>query len=323
MCAPSLRYRCDLRGGGWPPLLEVRGEIFMPRQGFEALNRRQREQGDKTFANPRNAAAGSLRQLDPKVTATRPLAMFCYGLGEVEGHPMSATHSDNMALLRDWGLPISPELQVVSGLDGCARLFRRRSARAAIRCRTTSTGWCSRSNGIADQQALGFVSRAPRWAIAQKFPAQEELTDVEAVEFQVGRTGAITPVARLKPVFVGGVTVSNATLHNMDEVQRKDVRVGDTVYVRRAGDVIPEVVRVLPERRPADATPVVMPAHCPVCGSDDRTHRGRGGGALLRRPVLRRAAQGGGQAFRLAPRDGYRRAGRQAHRPADRSGTDQ
>jgi DNA ligase (NAD+) len=255
-----------LRGRSWPCVLEVRGEVFMPKRGFEALNRRQREQGAKTFANPRNAAAGSLRQLDPKVTAMRPLMMFCYGLGEVEAHPMTASHSDNMALLRDWGLPISPELQVLSGLDACLAYF---SAMAARRDTLPYDidGVVFKVNSIADQEALGFVSRAPRWAIAQKFPAQEALTEIEAVEFQVGRTGAVTPVARLKPVLVGGVTVSNATLHNMDEVERKDVRVGDTVYVRRAGDVIPEIVRVLPERRPADATPVLMPAHCPVCGS--------------------------------------------------------
>ena len=255
-----------LRGRSWPRVLEVRGEVFMPKRGFEALNRRQREQGAKTFANPRNAAAGSLRQLDPKVTAMRPLMMFCYGLGEVEAHPMTASHSDNMALLRDWGLPISPELQVLSGLDACLAYF---SAMAARRDTLPYDidGVVFKVNSIADQEALGFVSRAPRWAIAQKFPAQEALTEIEAVEFQVGRTGAVTPVARLKPVSVGGVTVSNATLHNMDEVERKDVRVGDTVYVRRAGDVIPEIVRVLPERRPADAAPVVMPGHCPVCGS--------------------------------------------------------
>ncbi len=209
----------QLRGRDWPRVLEVRGEVFMPKRGFEALNRRQREQGAKTFANPRNAAAGSLRQLDPKVTATRPLMMFCYGLGEVEGHPMSTTHSDNMALLRDWGLPISPELQVLSGLDGCLAYFSAMGTRRDA-LPYDIDGVVFKVNSIADQEALGFVSRAPRWAIAQKFPAQEALTEIEAVEFQVGRTGAVTPVARLKPVSVGGVTVSNATLHNMDEVDR-------------------------------------------------------------------------------------------------------
>ena len=256
-----------LRGEDWPPLLEVRGEIFMPRKGFEALNARQRELGEKTFVNPRNAAAGSLRQLDPRITASRPLAMFCYGLGEVGGHPMAETHSANMRLLKGWGLPVSPELAVVTGLDACAAYFTAIAERRN-RLPYDIDGVVFKVDRIADQQELGFVSRAPRWAIARKFPAQEELTVIEAVEFQVGRTGAVTPVARLKPVFVGGVTVSNATLHNMQEVHRKDVRIGDTVFVRRAGDVIPEVVRVLPERRPKGAKEIEMPAHCPVCGSD-------------------------------------------------------
>lgn len=256
-----------LRGDDWPPVLEVRGEIFMPRRGFEALNARQRAQGDKVFANPRNAAAGSLRQLDPGITAARPLAMFCYGLGEVEGRAMAPTHSGNMTLLKGWGLPVSPEMRVVSGLPQCMAYFEDIGVRRA-QLAYEIDGVVFKVDSIADQRQLGFVSRAPRWAIASKFPAQEELTVVEAVEFQVGRTGAVTPVARLKPVFVGGVTVSNATLHNMDEVQRKDVRVGDTVVVRRAGDVIPEVVRVLTERRPTGTRKVKLPAQCPVCGSD-------------------------------------------------------
>ncbi len=255
-----------LLGGDWPKVLEVRGEIFMPKQGFESLNERQRAQGAKTFANPRNAAAGSLRQLDPRITAERPLTLFCYGTGEIVDHPMTQTHSGNMALLKHWGLPVSPELAVVTGIDACAGYFedigRRRDTLAY-----DIDGVVFKVDSLADQVELGYVSRAPRWAIAHKFPAQEELTVVEAVEFQVGRTGAVTPVARLKPVFVGGVTVSNATLHNMDEVERKDVRVGDTVFVRRAGDVIPEVVRVLLERRPEHTEPVVLPGACPVCGS--------------------------------------------------------
>jgi DNA ligase (NAD+) len=256
-----------LRGSGWPGLLEVRGEVFMPRQGFQDLNARQRDKGEKTFANPRNAAAGSLRQLDPAVTATRPLAFFCYGLGQVAGPAIAETHSDAMARLRDWGLPVSPELEVVRGLDGCTAYYRRiGEVRDALAY--DIDGVVFKVNDYMAQRSLGFVSRAPRWAVAYKFPAQEALTVVEAVEFQVGRTGAVTPVARLQPVFVGGVTVSNATLHNMDEVQRKDVRVGDTVYVRRAGDVIPEVVRVLPDKRPPHARPVELPAHCPECGSD-------------------------------------------------------
>jgi DNA ligase (NAD+) len=256
-----------LRGEGWPDVLEVRGEIFMPKAGFAALNERQRRTDAKTFANPRNAAAGSLRQLDPKITAARPLEMFCYGLGEVQGRVLADTHSAAMRRLRDWGLPVSPELRVVEGLGACSAYFddigrRRHDLPYEI------DGVVFKVDAVADQQALGFVSRAPRWAIAWKFPAQEALTVVEAVEFQVGRTGAVTPVARLRPVQVGGVTVSNATLHNMDEVARKDVHVGDTVYVRRAGDVIPEVVRVVVERRPADAAAVELPAQCPVCGSD-------------------------------------------------------
>jgi DNA ligase (NAD+) len=261
---PSVPLR--LHGDDVPAVLEVRGEIFMPRQGFEKLNQRQRDLGLKTFANPRNAAAGSLRQLDPRITAQRPLAIFCYGLGEMVGHPMHETHSGNMALLRGWGLPVSPELQVCATRSACHAYF------AGIGKRRDSLaydidGVVFKVDGIRQQEALGFVARAPRWAIAQKFPAQEELTRVEGIEFQVGRTGALTPVARLRPVLVGGVTVSNATLHNMDEIERKDVRVGDTVIVRRAGDVIPEVVRSLQERRPARTVPVQLPAACPVCGS--------------------------------------------------------
>ena len=256
-----------LLGEGWPARLEVRGEIFMPRQGFDALNRRQRERGEKTFANPRNAAAGSLRQLDPRITATRPLAMYCYGLGEVGGKLAAQTHSGCMHLLRGWGLPVSPELAVLTGLEACAAYFADIGARRGSLAYDID-GVVFKVDNLADQKALGYVARSPRWAIAQKFPAQEALTTVVAVEFQVGRTGAVTPVARLAPVFVGGVTVSNATLHNMDEVRRKDVRVGDTVYVRRAGDVIPEVVRVLAERRPQKTQAVELPSRCPVCGSE-------------------------------------------------------
>ncbi len=251
----------------WPRVLEVRGEIFMPKPGFEQLNRRQRAKGEKPFANPRNAAAGSLRQLDSRITATRPLAMFCYGTGEVIGHAMTDSHSKNMQLLKGWGLPISPELMVLNSMADCHAYFARiGEQREALDY--DIDGVVFKVDNIEQQQVLGFVARAPRWAIAQKFPAQEELTIVEDIEFQVGRTGAITPVARLKPVFVGGVTVSNATLHNMDEVTRKDVRVGDTVIVRRAGDVIPEVVRSLPQRRLQDAVAVQMPTRCPVCDSE-------------------------------------------------------
>jgi len=255
-----------LIGEGWPAVLEVRGEIVMPRSGFEALNRRQLARGEKPFANPRNAAAGSLRQLDSRVTAERPLIFFAYGVGEVVGHPMCESHSGNMALLRDWGLPIPRELESCAGIDACHAYYRRMLEQRS-ELDYDIDGVVYKVDRLDWQQALGFVARAPRWAIARKFPAEEALTVVEDVDFQVGRTGALTPVARLKPVFVGGVTVSNATLHNMDEVERKDIWVGDSVIVRRAGDVIPEVVRSLPERRPADARRVVLPAQCPVCGS--------------------------------------------------------
>jgi len=256
-----------LLGEGFPEVLEVRGEIFMSKAGFEALNKRALEAGEKTFVNPRNAAAGSLRQLDPRITARRPLLFYCYGFGEVQPGPLEPTHSASIRRLREWGLPISPLLAVVQGVDGCLDYFRQIAARRD-RLDYDIDGVVFKVDELELEQRLGFVSKAPRWAIAHKFPAQEELTRIEAVEFQVGRTGAVTPVARLEPVFVGGVTVSNATLHNMDEVQRKDVRIGDTVIVRRAGDVIPEVVQVVLERRPKETQPVELPSHCPVCGAD-------------------------------------------------------
>lgn len=256
-----------LLGEGWPEVLEVRGEIYMPKKGFMALNQAARDKGDKTFANPRNAAAGSLRQLDASVTASRPLRFCCYGWGEYQEPLPHGSYHQMLQALKAYGIPISPELRVLNGLDDCAEYFaqlgRRRDA-----LDYDIDGVVYKVDDLRQQAELGFVSRAPRWAIARKYPAQEELTVIEDVEFQVGRTGAVTPVARLKPVFVGGVTVSNATLHNMDEVKRKDVRVGDTVFVRRAGDVIPEVVRVLPERRPADAREIQLPLQCPVCGAD-------------------------------------------------------
>ena len=255
-----------LRGSGYPPLLEVRGEIYMLREGFESLNARAREQGEKPFVNPRNAAAGSLRQLDARVTAVRPLQMCCYSVGLAEGGELPAEHSGVLELLHAWGLRINAESAVVTGLAGCHAYFDRMAARRDS-LPYDIDGIVFKVNDLALQRRLGFVSRAPRWAIARKFPAQEELTRLLDVEFQVGRTGAITPVARLEPVFVGGVTVSNATLHNADEVARLDVRIGDMVVVRRAGDVIPQVVSVLVERRPASARPVVFPQSCPVCGS--------------------------------------------------------
>ncbi len=255
-----------LEGDDWPQVLEVRGEVFMPRRGFETLNRRAREAGEKTFVNPRNAAAGSLRQLDPRLTAQRPLTFYAYGFGEVSAGSVADSQSACMARLREWGVPVSPLAQRVEGVAGCLNYFR-----TIQQQRDTLPydidGVVFKVDDLRLQADLGFVSRAPRWAIAYKFPAQEEMTRVEAIEFQVGRTGAVTPVARLQPVFVGGVTVSNATLHNMDEVRRKDVRPGDTVVVRRAGDVIPEVVSVVDPARADRGEPVMLPEHCPVCGS--------------------------------------------------------
>ncbi|MEN8213582.1 MAG: NAD-dependent DNA ligase LigA [Pseudomonadota bacterium] len=255
-----------LLGDDYPRVLEVRGEVFMPLAGFNTFNKRARERDEKAFANPRNAAAGSLRQLDSRVTAQRPLAFYAYGVGEVDSSP-AVTQYGVIMRLREWGIPVSPELRVVAGVEACLdyyhELLQRRDSLAY-----EIDGIVYKVNSLEQQQQLGFVSRAPRWAVAHKFPAQEELTLLDAVEFQVGRTGAITPVARLQPVTVAGVVVSNATLHNMDEVQRKDIHIGDTVIIRRAGDVIPEVVSVVGERRPADAKEVVMPRQCPVCGSE-------------------------------------------------------
>ncbi len=256
-----------LQGEGWPLVLEVRGEVFLTHRRFAQINDHARRTGGKIFANPRNAAAGSLRQLDARITAARHLDMFCYGPGAIEGEAWSDSHSGTLERIAAWGLPVSPEVRVVDGVDGCIA-YHAEMADRRDRLAYDIDGVVFKVDAHADQERLGFVARAPRWAVAFKFPAREELTTVQAVEFQVGRTGAVTPVARLAPVSVGGVTVSNATLHNMDEIERKDVRVGDTVYVRRAGDVIPEIVRVLPQRRPANAVPVALPTYCPVCGSD-------------------------------------------------------
>lgn len=254
-----------LQGSGWPATLEVRGEVFMSKAGFERLNEAQLASGGKTFANPRNAAAGSLRQLDSKITASRPLEFCCYGLGQVSAD-IADTHIGNLQQLKQWGLPISRELRLAKGIDECLDYYReigeRRNALAY-----EIDGVVFKVNSIASQRELGFRAREPRWAIAHKFPAMEELTELLDVEFQVGRTGAVTPVARLKPVKVAGVTVSNATLHNMDEVARLGLMIGDTVIIRRAGDVIPQVVQVVVERRPQDARPVQIPESCPVCGS--------------------------------------------------------
>jgi DNA ligase (NAD+) len=254
-----------LHGNGWPETLEVRGEVFMSKAGFERLNASQLEVGGKTFANPRNAAAGSLRQLDSKITANRPLEFCCYGIGQVS-HDIADTHTGNLQQLKAWGMPISREMKIAHGIEDCLKYYhdigeKRLSLPYEI------DGVVFKVNSIASQRELGFRAREPRWAIAHKFPAMEELTELLDVEFQVGRTGAVTPVARLKPVKVAGVTVANATLHNMDEVARLGLMIGDTVIIRRAGDVIPQVVQVVQERRPADARVVEVPQVCPVCGS--------------------------------------------------------
>ncbi|MDJ0906978.1 MAG: NAD-dependent DNA ligase LigA [Woeseiaceae bacterium] len=255
-----------LIGSGYPATLEVRGEVFMPKAGFEAYNEKAAAAGEKTFVNPRNAAAGSLRQLDPQLTAARPLDMYAYSVGRIDGGDLPQTHSEVLERLQNWGLKVCPERRVVSGVEGCLDFYRDiGDKRDGLPYEID--GVVYKVDDLQQQRELGFVSRAPRWAIAHKFPAQEELTTVEGVEFQVGRTGALTPVARLKPVFVGGVTVSNATLHNIDELHRKDVRVGDTVTIRRAGDVIPEVVGVIRSRRPKGTRKVKLPERCPVCDS--------------------------------------------------------
>jgi DNA ligase (NAD+) len=256
-----------LRGTAIPPVLEARGEVFMPKAGFLAYNQRALETGEKPFVNPRNAAAGSLRQLDPTITAQRPLDIFFYGVGDHEGWAPPPTQSGVLEGLRELGLKICPEWKKVDGILGCLAYY------ASIGSKRDDLpyeidGVVYKVNDLGWQTALGFVSRAPRWAIAHKFPAQEELTVVQNIEFQVGRTGAITPVARLEPFFGGGAKVSNATLHNIDEMTRRDVRVGDTVIVRRAGDVIPEIVKVVKDWRPAKARRVRLPKRCPICKSD-------------------------------------------------------
>jgi len=255
-----------LLGQDYPDVLEVRGEIIMPKAGFAALNKRQIEKNEKTFANPRNAAAGSLRQLDPRVTRTRPLETYCYGVGVIQGGETPVTHSAVLQQLRQWGLCVSPEIRVVTGVAECLAYFRDILDRR-VQLAYEIDGVVYKVNNLGDQQSLGQVTRAPRWAIAHKFPAEEELTTLLDIDVQVGRTGKLTPVARLQPVFVGGVTVTNATLHNQDEIDRKDVRIGDTVIVRRAGDVIPEVVSAVLSKRKNKSTPFRMPETCPVCGS--------------------------------------------------------
>lgn len=256
-----------LHGKNVPQVVEIRGEIYMPKAGFEKLNQQRLANNEKLFVNPRNAAAGSLRQLDSSVTASRPLALFCYGLGELQGMERPSSHTEAMQIISEWGGAVSPDTKQLKGVDECLEFLHQLGERRASLSYDID-GVVFKVDDSRLQERLGFVSRAPRWAIAYKFPAQEESTQVIDIEVQVGRTGALTPVARLQPVFVGGVTVSNATLHNEDEVRRKDVRIGDTVIIRRAGDVIPEVVQVVKDKRPANATEFVMPTHCPVCGAE-------------------------------------------------------
>ena len=258
-----------LLGDDPPARLEVRGEIFMPRAGFERMNEAQRERGERTYVNPRNAAAGALRQLDPAVTATRPLSLHCHGTGAVsDDAALPPRHSDVLDALAGWGLPVSPHTKVLAGVEECLAyhtgMGRRRDALGY-----DIDGVVFKLNDLRAREIVGQVSRAPRWAVAYKYPAQEALTRLTGIDVQVGRTGTLTPVARLEPVVVGGATVTNATLHNQDEIDRKDVRVGDTVWVRRAGDVIPEVIRIVPERRSEEGTePFRLPGRCPVCGSE-------------------------------------------------------
>ncbi|MGM8228857.1 NAD-dependent DNA ligase LigA [Cellvibrio sp. ARAG 10.3] len=263
-----------LRGTGFPAVLEVRGEIYMPKSGFEKMNDQARAKGEKLFVNPRNAAAGSLRQLDPRITASRPLEMCAYSVGLVDGvpaeRPWPTRHSDILYALRDWGFLINREMVVAKDIDECIAYYRKIQEKR-MSLAYDIDGIVFKVNQRELQEKLGFISRAPRWAIAYKFPAQEEMTQLLDVEFQVGRTGAVTPVARLQPVFVGGVTVSNATLHNRDEIQRLGIKIGDTVIVRRAGDVIPQIVGIVDTKRPDNVRDVIFPDHCPVCGSPVET----------------------------------------------------
>ncbi|OAI50019.1 DNA ligase (NAD(+)) LigA [Gammaproteobacteria bacterium SCGC AG-212-F23] len=255
-----------LRGSDYPEVLEVRGEVYMPKKEFELLNKRAKEKNEKIFVNPRNAAAGSLRQLDSHITASRHLAIYCYATGVVKGKSMPDTQWEMLLALKSFGFPVSPEIKLVTNIDACLRYYDK-----IMHKRDTLPyeidGVVYKVNDMHLQNKLGFVSRAPRWAVAHKFPAEEVSTIIEDIEFQVGRTGAITPVARLQPVFVGGVTISNATLHNIDEIERKDIYIGDTVIVRRAGDVIPEIVSSIKEKRPQTAKKIKLPKHCPVCHS--------------------------------------------------------
>lgn len=256
-----------LRTDNPPAFIEVRGEVYIPKADFEAYNDKARQRGEKVFANPRNAAAGSLRQLNPAITANRPLAIYCYAIGAYEGAPLPDSHWEQLELLKQFGFRVSSETQLKKGIKGCLDYYQDMAKRRAS-LPFEVDGVVYKIDAIHLQKELGYVSRAPRFACAHKFPASEEMTRLLSVDFQVGRTGALTPVARLEPVSVAGVTVSNATLHNLDEIARKDIRIGDTVIIRRAGDVIPEVVSVILEKRPAETIAIELPEHCPVCGSD-------------------------------------------------------
>ncbi|MCS3600948.1 DNA ligase (NAD+) [Buttiauxella sp. BIGb0471] len=256
-----------LRGENIPRRLEVRGEVFLPQAGFEKINEEARRTGGKIFANPRNAAAGSLRQLDPRITAKRPLTFFCYGVGVLEGGELPASHHGRLQQFKEWGLPVSDRIRLCNTAEEVLAFYHQVEAERPT-LGFDIDGVVIKVDSLALQETLGFVARAPRWAVAFKFPAQEQMTFVRDVEFQVGRTGAITPVARLEPVQVAGVLVSNATLHNADEIERLGLRIGDRVVIRRAGDVIPQVVGVVESERPENTTEIVFPAHCPVCGSD-------------------------------------------------------
>jgi DNA ligase (NAD+) len=256
-----------LRGENIPRRLEVRGEVFLPQAGFEKINEEARRTGGKIFANPRNAAAGSLRQLDPRITAKRPLTFFCYGVGLLEGGELPASHHGRLQQFKEWGLPVSDRIRLCNTPEEVLAFYHQVEADRP-KLGFDIDGVVIKVDSLALQETLGFVARAPRWAVAFKFPAQEQMTFVRDVEFQVGRTGAITPVARLEPVQVAGVLVSNATLHNADEIERLGLRIGDRVVIRRAGDVIPQVVGVVESERPENTTEIVFPTHCPVCGSD-------------------------------------------------------
>lgn len=268
---PSIPHA--LKGSGWPTLFEIRGEVFMPRSGFEQMNAEALLRGDKTFANPRNAAAGSLRQLDPRITATRPLSFYCYGWGLYPPDALLDSHYDLLQKFQEWGIPINPETHIAESMMGCLSYYQDLQSRRAD-LPYDIDGVVYKVDSLKEREILGFVARAPRWAIAHKFPAEEVITRLHAIDIQVGRTGALTPVARLEPAQVGGVTVTNATLHNADEIRRKDIRVGDWVVIRRAGDVIPEVVRSLADRRETPLPEFGMPISCPICGSSVEADEG-------------------------------------------------